>query len=198
MAKEHWQKDLQLINAWQNGNERAFAEIYKQNYVKVKGALVQNLGISAEMAEEMFDEAMIVLNEKKRTFILEGLLSTFLYKIAKNKSIDELRKGQVKMLKNSIDLDDAEAEINDWSSQTFDHTTFAFDTEEADKILRQALHIMDGSICGNIFNLQYWGRLKLKDVAENLQMNESYIRRKVKECERKLKETVEILRSREL
>lgn len=207
MPEDSWQKDRLLIERWQNGDDQAFDEIYLQNFSKVEARLVKNLGISSELAEEMFGDAMIVLHQKKQTFIVEGLLSTFLYVIAKNKSIDELRKSQNKMSRGWVNLEDwqrstenlDETEINvlGWSKSAFNFQTFYHDTDEEDPILAQALQMIRETVCGRIFHLQYWEGMILKEVAHNLNMNESYIRRKVKECERELKKIIEQLRKEE-
>lgn len=201
MTKDPWENDQQLVKRWQNGDESAFNEIYRQNANKVKGFLTQRYNISSlEIVEDMFIEAMLALHQRKHTYQVTGLISTYLCRIIKNKYIDELRKLSKDFIIvpfDSLLKSNDEDESPEWEEDETNPTAFMYDTKEEDVILHEALNLMEKSLCKEIFLLQYWHGLTLKEIALKLNLNESYVRRRVKVCEKHLKEIMEQLRNQE-
>lgn len=202
MNIDPWYNDRQLVKSWQSGNEKAFNEIYKQNLKKVTGKLVRELGITEELAEEMFDDAMIVLHQKKETFIVKGRLSTYLYEVAKNKSIDEQRKPINRMtysldkLPRIVSEDDDDFGNYEWEKDDFESDSFTNETEIMDSIVQKALNIIDRKACKEILVLRYWNALKLAEVAVKLNLDYAYTRKRAAECEKHIKEIVQKLKSK--
>lgn len=197
MNKDSWENDRRLIERWQNGDESAFEEIYRQNAKKVKDFLTQRYNISPpEIAEDLFDEAMLALHQRKHTYQVTGLISTYLCRIIKNKYINELRKLPKDFIivpLDSLSKSHDEDESWEWEKDETHSVDFKYDTDDADMIVQQALSLMKSSLCKEIFLLKYWNGLTLKEIAIQLDRNESYVRRRINECAKLLKEIIEQL-----
>jgi RNA polymerase sigma factor (sigma-70 family) len=188
MTKNTFENDKKLIEDWQKGDDKAFEAIFKQNNNKVIRSLCRNLGVSVEMAEEAFNEAMVVLHEAKYKFEIRSLLSTYLYQVASHKCIDERRKPPHKISQQSTEI----TTVEDFTK--LDHLLSESPDFYEDMILQRAFEQLEPKPCKEIFILQYWHQQRLNDIAKQLNRNESYIRRRVKECEQYLKVLVEQLK----
>ena len=194
MNENNWENDKKLIERWQNGDEQAFDEIYKRNKAKVESALIRKLGISREIAEDMFHEAMEILWGKRYVFIVKGLISTYLIQVALYKAIDELRKRGKTVRLEDVDLEDLEKTNFEWDKEELTSDFFVGETEIINPILHEALDLMTKKPCNKILQLYYVYKLKLEEIAKKLGMNDSYIRRRKGECEEHLKEIYEKLK----
>lgn len=85
--------DSIIINQIRSGDHsKAFYRLYK-GFSAVRKYVVQNSGTTDD-AKDIFQDALIVLNEKVKQpdFELSANLTTYLFAIAKNKWLCELRK----------------------------------------------------------------------------------------------------------
>lgn len=83
-------EDQELYNNFLNGDEKAFEELitkYKNNIVYFISRYVKNL----EIAEDIFQEAILYILEHKEKYNFKYSLKTYLYTIAKSKVIDYVR-----------------------------------------------------------------------------------------------------------
>lgn len=201
MNIDPWRNDRQLIKRWQDGDNKAFKEIFRQNVKKVTWKLVQDLGITHELAEEMFDDSMMVLHQKKETFTVKGRLSTYLYEVAKHKSIDEQRKPINQIMQSfeylpRVVLDDDDFGNYEWGQEDFETNSLIDKTETIDIILHKALNLIDKKPCKEILVLRYWNELKLAEVAVKLSLDYGYTRKRAAECEKYIKEIVQKLKNK--
>lgn len=196
MTTDPLNNDRQLIERWQNGDDSAFNIIYRQNAPKLKAFLKNRFpGASSEDLDDMVDETMLALLENKYRYKSDARISTYLYRIMSNIYIDKLRRdatGPAIIHFEDIVALGTEDESPEWEEE--ERADFQYDTNEADTILHQALELMGKSVCREIFQLQYWNKLTLKEIAIVLKLNETYVRRRVKICEKQLKKIVEQLR----
>lgn len=81
-----------IINDLKNANEHAFADIYTLYYPLVRNFVLRNSGQETD-AEDLFQDAMIVLVEKLRRqdFYLTASLKTYVMAIAKHLWFKKLR-----------------------------------------------------------------------------------------------------------
>jgi len=162
-------KIIELIRS--DRNDKALTVLYKhfpmmQKMVRSKGGNVQD-------AEDIFQEALIILCRKVREtdFTLTAQLSTYLFSICRFLWKDELKKRQ-----GSVPYDfetglkeTEERDLGDW-----------LEAESGARLAEQALREL-GERCRELLLLFYHGGVKLKDIAarmgyssENTAKNQKY------------------------
>nr|WP_322108015.1 sigma-70 family RNA polymerase sigma factor [uncultured Tistrella sp.] len=93
--------DLMVLVA-DDRDRRAFAELYAWFAPRVKGFLIRR-GLDAQRAEEVAQEAMLTVWRKADRFDRrQASVATWIFTIARNRSIDELRREK----RPEIELDD--------------------------------------------------------------------------------------------
>ena len=93
--------DLMILVA-HDRDRRAFAELYGWFAPRVKGFLIRR-GLDAQRAEEVAQEAMLTVWRKADRFDRrQASVATWIFTIARNRSIDELRREK----RPEIELDD--------------------------------------------------------------------------------------------
>ncbi|WP_299702721.1 RNA polymerase sigma factor [uncultured Pontibacter sp.] len=84
-------KDNELLSRLKGGDEKAYNELFHQLYGRLcsfAGRYVKD----QEVAEEIVEEAMVVLWEKRDKFETLGALKSYLYTTVRNASLDFLKK----------------------------------------------------------------------------------------------------------
>lgn len=81
----------QLLERLRNGDERAFETLVKAHQVRVYNVCLSLLK-NEEDAEDIAQEVFVEVLRKIRTFRGDSKLSTWLYRISINKSLEELRR----------------------------------------------------------------------------------------------------------
>ncbi len=97
------EKDTDLINRFLGGDESAFNKIFSRHNKQVYWHARKMLG-SHEDADEVTQEVFITIYKKIGSFNFNSSLSTWIYRITSNKSINYIRKRKVKEF---FSLDDA-------------------------------------------------------------------------------------------
>ena len=83
--------DEELISRFQNGDERAYVELVNRYKERLLNFVFQFLG-DIEQAEDVVQDTMLRLYEKKHYYKEIAKFSTWLYTIARNLANTELRK----------------------------------------------------------------------------------------------------------
>ena len=83
--------DEELISRFQNGDERAYVELVNRYKERLLNFVFQFLG-DREQAEDVVQDTMLRLYEKKHYYKEIAKFSTWLYTIARNLANTELRK----------------------------------------------------------------------------------------------------------
>lgn len=83
--------DQTLIAHIQQGDDLAFLRLYKKHEAYVRSVVVRHLGVD-EMVDDVVQEVFYSLLEKLRYFRGECAFTTFLYTVARNKTIDTIRR----------------------------------------------------------------------------------------------------------
>jgi RNA polymerase sigma factor (sigma-70 family) len=104
-----------LLGQLKNEDNASFQSLYKLYFPSVASYVKQNNG-NSEDAEDIFQEAIIVLLQKVRhpDFVLTSALKTYLYAIAKNLWLKRLRSNKL------ISVDDFERYQIDSESYSFE------------------------------------------------------------------------------
>lgn len=87
--------DFELVKNFLNGDENAFNSIVKKYQKKIYWHARQMVGNHLD-ADEVTQEVLIVIYKKLRTFNFNSSLYTWIYKIVSTRSLNQLRKRQVK------------------------------------------------------------------------------------------------------
>lgn len=86
------ERDIQeLMRLFQEGDEYAFQRIFNRYKKGIFHYILQMLG-KEELAEELTHEAFLKFYQKKEKYNFSTKVSTWLWRIARNTAIDELRK----------------------------------------------------------------------------------------------------------
>lgn len=88
----NYTSDVSLLEQLKTEENTSFKQLYSLYYPSIASYVLQNNG-SSEDAEDIFQEAVIVLLQKVRQpdFVLTSSLKTYLYAIAKNSWLKRLR-----------------------------------------------------------------------------------------------------------
>ena len=103
--------DFELVRRFVSGDEYAFNLIVKKYQKKIYWHARQMLGNHSD-ADEVTQEVLIVMYRKLSTFNFNSSLYTWIYRIVSTRSLNQIRKRQVKRF-FSIDDDENEFEIQD-------------------------------------------------------------------------------------
>lgn len=87
--------DYELVNSFLAGSESAFNLIVKKYQKKIYWHARQMLGNHLD-ADEVTQEVLIVMYNKLRNFNFNSSLYTWIYKIVSTRSLNQIRKKQVK------------------------------------------------------------------------------------------------------
>jgi RNA polymerase sigma-70 factor (ECF subfamily) len=82
--------DIDLVQRWQSGDERAFADLVRRHEQRVYRLLFRMMG-SREEAEDVAQEAFLSLHRHGHRFRREARFSTFVYRVAANAALNRRR-----------------------------------------------------------------------------------------------------------
>ncbi|MEZ4801696.1 MAG: sigma-70 family RNA polymerase sigma factor [Gelidibacter sp.] len=178
---------IELVNAIKSNDSMALKSLYTSNYYKVESLVLKNNG-TREHAKDIYQEAFISVwnNIKNNSFVPqnETALQGYLYQIAKNKWLDVVRSKRFKK-----------------TNLIHDEMTFADKiddgvNEEEQEIFKQKLnHAMEafrtlGSPCKELLTTFYFEKKSLREIAEELNIEENTARNKKYRCMERLREMV--------
>lgn len=107
--------EIEYIRAAQNGDQRAFSWLVGQHADQVRRTVVSMLG-EGPQAEDVAQEVFIRLHRSLKDFKADARMSTYLYRIAINLSLDAIKKRKrrrVWQLPGGKDQDQAMQQITD-------------------------------------------------------------------------------------
>jgi RNA polymerase sigma-70 factor, ECF subfamily len=89
--------DEELMQQFQAGNETAFVTIYERYKLAIYRFLYRRLGNQAR-AEDITQEVFVAIIEHCREWRQESSFKTYLYRIAHNRAISEIRRSEYKVM----------------------------------------------------------------------------------------------------
>ena len=174
----------QLIIAIKTNDSVALKALYISNYPKIESLVLSNSG-TKEDAKDIYQDAFIVVwnNVKDKSFIPlnESAIQGYLYNIAKNKWMDIIKSSRFKKTKSSF------------SEKAFINKSDDINEEDASNEKLKAT--MDafknlGQPCKQLLISFYYEKKDLREIASELNIEESTVRNKKYRCMEKLRAMV--------
>ncbi|HTO14361.1 MAG TPA: sigma-70 family RNA polymerase sigma factor [Edaphocola sp.] len=178
-------KTITLLDAFITNKEEIIKTFYLNEYSKTKYYVLKNGG-NLDNAKDIYQEAFFACWKKLSTgkFVPQSLteIEAYLFTIAKNKWIDQIRKFKNKP---TIALDDKihQQSIND-------HITTNEENEKKESQLTIALAAFEelGQSCKDLLIQFYFHKKPIKEIAKSLAIQEASAKNKKYRCIQKLKE----------
>ncbi len=151
-------EDTQIIQLIQEGKREKPIRFLYAEYPKIK-QLVLKEGLTAELAEEIFQNSLILFIEKVENpaFVLSSKVTTYLYGINRF-----LTKNEVKNHRKSVQVEWTEA-------IGFDESEFSYDFEKEERLNQLAIILTKVSEkCCQIFQLFYFEKKSMTEIAKTL------------------------------
>ena len=176
-----------FVEGLKRNDERILKSLYQANYRKVEALVLKNNG-TIEHAKDIYQEAFIAVwrNVKENKFVpqQESALHGYLYTISKNKWMDVLRSSQYKKTVMASKFENFD--VADTNS-----------SQKSDDILKEnrLQGIMDvfkqmKDPCKQLLSTFYFEKKSLREIADDLQIEENTARNKKYRCMEKLREMV--------
>lgn len=143
-----------------------FNEIYSQNAQKVYG-LVKSLIIDQEEVYDVCQDIWVKVYSKLDTFRNQSRVSTWIYRIAYNESIDHLRKN--KKYAENISLE------TEYEDRIFSAEENSIHPEKLETVFMEAIKTLP-TLQRAVFYLRYFEELPYKEIAGLLDKNESTVK----------------------
>jgi RNA polymerase sigma-70 factor, ECF subfamily len=89
--------DEELMQQFQIGNETSFVTLYERYKLAIYRFLYRKLGHQAR-AEDLTQEVFVALVEHRKEWRQESSFKTYLYRIAHNRAISEMRRSEYKVM----------------------------------------------------------------------------------------------------
>ncbi len=152
--------DIEIVEGLKRGSDAHLKWVYTEYYTMVESLILSNSG-DKENAKDIYQESMVVLYEncQKEGFELNCKLSSYLYSIARNLWLKQLRKksnNNLQIEKDFSDFENVETEIVAYEEE-----------KERFAMLDKAFQKL-GEACTRLIKLFYYEGLKMDQIAEQL------------------------------
>lgn len=160
--------------------ERAFAELVKQ-YSQPLYWQIRRLVLSHDNADDVLQNTFVKAWMNIDSFQGKSQLSTWMYRIAINESIDFLRRQRNV---STLDIDDAPNVANQLMSDDY------FDGDEAQAMLQQAIAKLP-EVQRTVFNLRYYDDMKYLEISKILNTSVGALKASYHIAVKKIKEELD-------
>lgn len=174
--------DLELVRAFQGGNEAAFDELVRRYRNAVAGFIVATLGRGAEI-EDLSQEVFMRVHQALPRFRPDGSFPSWLYRITINLCRDEIRK---KRLRRFLSLDAMEASDQIFKDSSARADAPAIESEQREVILA-ALRQIDGKYRTALV-LREYEDLSYAEIASILGITEGAVKSRIFRARDQLRE----------
>ena len=163
MAMDEKQLTAMLSNP---ATQRKAFEMVVRQYSEQLYWQVRRIVLTHEDANDVMQNVMVKAWTNLDTFRQESKLSTWLYRIAINESLDFMRRQKGAML---VSTDDASGVVNSLMADRY------FDGDETEAQLQEAIaHLPD--VQRTVFNLRYYEEMKYSDMSKILHTSEGALK----------------------
>ena len=177
----------ELVSAIKRNDSKALKALYTSNYYKIEQLVLKNSG-TKEHAKDIYQEAFISVWKtiKNDSFVPKNdtALQGYLFQIAKNKWMDVLRSKTFKKTIQTSKMAHFELSDNDFDENDDD----VLKEKRLDSIMEVFKRMR--SPCKELLKTFYFEQKSLRDIANDLQIEENTARNKKYRCMEKLRELV--------
>lgn len=161
--------DLKLVEAAKNGSQAAYGELmerYRESIYFMMFKMVKNSDDADDLTIEAFGKAFARLEQYSPNFAF----STWLFKIASNNCIDNIRKKRIKVtsMDTGYTTDSGETIYFDAKSSTHDPEEAIIHTQKV-KMMRQLVTKLKPRY-RELVELRYFEELSYEEIAETLNL----------------------------
>lgn len=152
-----------IVERLRSGDESVIADFYKQHFTFIKKYVLGHGG-TAEIAQEFYHDAIIILTQKLKTpdFVLTSEIGAYLMGIVRNKWLYHIRDDKTRW----------ETEFNgNENSNVYDDIELPETTEKQSKdIIEQVMEVLEkmGNPCKKIITEFYYLGRSMKEIAEDM------------------------------
>jgi RNA polymerase sigma factor (sigma-70 family) len=172
-----FQRDEHIVESIRQGDDQTLTWLYNKHLPMIVKYIKQNHGDGYD-ASELLQDALVILWEKirRREFVLESRLSTFLYAVVKNKWLQELARR-----KKLIPLDQL-ADNPGPDPPGLDQ----LQDQERVHLVRKCLEMLS-PLCQKIMTLFYYEEKSMAEIARLTGLaNEDVVKSKKYQCKKDL------------
>jgi len=171
-------QDAGIVERIKNNDRKVLGELYLK-YERLVVDQVNRLGGDRQMAEDLLQEAIIVLWQKVSSgdFKVKAKMSTFVVSVVRNKYLNRVRKDTFQPLSSS-------EEQHEDDNPGILETIISQEESDAVHLAMEKLH----EICQKILVMYYFEKRSLKEIASLLNFaNERVAKSKKYQCKESLK-----------
>jgi len=182
--------EAEIINGLQQGDEKIFRELvdtYRQMVVNTCFGLLHNIEDAEDVAQDVFIEVF----RSAENFRGDSKISTWIYRIAVNRSLNFIRDNKRRRWFQSFEnaVSTKQAWLNNLRSQNGDNADFDLENSERSAILHKAIDSLPENQ-KTAFTLNKYEDLTYKEISEVMELSvasvESLIHRAKKNLQKKL------------
>nr|WP_299342085.1 RNA polymerase sigma factor [Allomuricauda sp.] len=171
--------DQYLIARTLNGDLQAFASLVEKYQEYVFTIVVRMLKVNEE-AEEVAQDTFIKVYESLSGFKGDSKFSTWLYRIAYRKALDQIRKN-----KNRVQSFELIEDISEDKYQTIDNPSEAMEGQERLQRIKRCINQLNPTDAA-LVTFFYFEDLSIKEIASITQLTEDNVKVKLHRSRKKL------------
>lgn len=153
--------DLEIIESFKNGNERAF-NLLVNKYQKKIYWIVRKMVLDHDETNDIVQDIFIKIHSSLKDFRGDAKFFTYIYKIAVNFSLNHLTKKK-RTNSKQINIEDTTLEIKSEGRATDEY----FDEERKQRLLKEAIENLEGQQRA-VFNMRFYNSLSYEEIAKIL------------------------------
>lgn len=176
------ESDQRVLERIRQGDERALAELFRNNIVMVRKYVMDNSGREDD-AQDMLQDALVVLweNVTRGDFDLTSKISTYVYSVVRNKWLRELNKRKIGKVTSIENHEVAEERID--ALRNIIH-------KEEYKVIVKCIDQM-GNTCRKVLTMFYLEEKGMEEIARVMRFSNTDVAKAKKwQCKKELEKLV--------
>lgn len=168
--------DFELVNAIQQGDEKAFEELVRKYQRQVANVIYLTLG-SREDVDDLTQEVFIRVHRSISRFEFEASLFAWIYRIAVNISIDEIRRRKIKKT-FSLEFFSEKTLHDEWKTKAHDSPSDRMLRGEKEQIVRRAIEKLS-PVHRTVIILREYEELSYDEIAAVLKISTPAVKSRI-------------------
>lgn len=159
--------DIELINLYKMGNNRAFSILLRRHYTKIYSSiayLVKDPILTEDILQDTLIRVINTLKKNKKNYKEEGRFLPWVLRIAHNLCIDYFRKQKNTIAATNLDAESTKIMFNQLQSCREDNAEEKMIKQERQRQIHQLLHYLPAEQ-REIIVLRHFGNFSFKEIA---------------------------------